>query len=74
MSKSNSPMNSDLMHETSMSEHVIQRVSKSPCIYVLHSSCGGSLGILKGKQKLGVTSNSNKLAVIDFAFQNRICF
>ena len=36
MSKSNSPMNSDLMHETAMSEHVIQRVSKSPCIYVLH--------------------------------------
>ena len=36
MSKSNSPMNSDLMHETAMSEHVIQRVSKSPCIYVVH--------------------------------------
>ena len=26
----------------------------------------GSSGILKGKQKLGVTFNSNKLGVIDF--------
>ena len=53
MSKSNSPMNSDLMHETAMSEHVIQRVSKSPCIYVVHRY----QGCTKGQKSGGAGSN-----------------
>ena len=34
------------------------------CVYIIVAV--GSSGILKGKQKLGVTFSSNKLGVIDF--------
>ena len=41
-----------------------QQKSKQPICYLLDAV--GSSGILKGKQKLGVTFNSDKLGGIDF--------
>ena len=35
-------------------------------VYTIYVVAVGSSGILKGKQKLGVTFNSNKLGGIDF--------